>query len=92
MCAEPAIGPVQDPLLSPLLGGGAGFPQGHLEPSGHAAWLLSASQGSSPGNSSSPCASVSPRLPWRQQFQQGGCSGVPAIAVCQALCYATLTS
>lgn len=29
------ISPVQDPLLSPLLGGGSGFPQGHLEPSGH---------------------------------------------------------
>lgn len=42
MCAEPAVSPVEDPLLSPLLGGGAGFPQGHLEPghpSGHAAWL-----------------------------------------------------
>lgn len=42
MCAEPAVSPVEDPLLSPLLGGAAGFPQGHLEPehpSGHAVWL-----------------------------------------------------
>lgn len=67
------------------MGRAAGFPQGHLEPSGYAAWLLWASQGSSPGNNSSSCACVSPRLPRRQQCQQGSCSGVPAIAVCHML-------